>query len=149
MPISMRRITGKLIMRQKIKGKLYDTAASLLIWRYHEGEGRKRVQESLYKDKDGSFFLYARGGSLSRYAFSPNNKAPKGREFILPMTDRKAIDWIIAHVDCGVSKKKSLSIDGRLYMELKILALSEGMNPNRLVEKLIRQEIHRDKTSKQ
>lgn len=84
-------------MKQVIYGKLYDTekASELASWSngYSSQDGRW-VEETLYRTVKGNYFIFGRGGWLSRYVehdefFSDCN----GCE-IRPVTKYEAAAWV-------------------------------------------------------
>jgi DNA polymerase III sliding clamp (beta) subunit (PCNA family) len=76
-------------MKKVINGKLYDTETAELIGT-GGSNGRSRTDfqwcdESLYKTKNGRFFLAGYGGPMTRYS--------RGGEDIIPLTEKEALQW--------------------------------------------------------
>jgi hypothetical protein len=67
------------------------------------------VDETLYRTKNGRFFLAGEGGALSKYArtISPTCSAPG--EDLRPLTDREALEWL--------EEKGKVSLIERLFPE--------------------------------
>lgn len=82
-------------MKKIIDNKKYNTETANLIGRW--GSGYKcsdfRVcEESLYKKKNGEYFLHGAGGPMSKYSVSRGNGITGG-EAIHPLTLAEAKDW--------------------------------------------------------
>ncbi len=82
-------------MKQIINGKRYDTETADLLGEYdHEYGYTVGTLERLYRTRSGEYFLYASGGSESRYAetnFYGHGVAPGRR--IIPMSRGQAFKW--------------------------------------------------------
>lgn len=80
-------------MKKIIKGRTYDTETAKLVG-YVENDITNNLfytYESLYKKRNGEYFLYAEGGAGTKYAkyLGNNNWAPG--EMIIPLSYDDAI----------------------------------------------------------
>lgn len=88
-------------MKKVIERKMYNTeTAEELAFR---GNGLAPddfdyVGETLYRTKNGSYFLYGKGGARTKYAV-PNGRTVYGGADILPMTIEQAKSWAEEHLD--------------------------------------------------
>lgn len=91
-------------MRKIIDGKKYDTETAVEVG-YYSNELSKRdfgwCEETLYRKRNGEFFLHGGGGGLSPYAhYFPDGSRCEG-ESIIPMTDTEAQRWCERHLSYG------------------------------------------------
>jgi hypothetical protein len=56
-------------------------------------------EETLYKTKNGNYFLHGKGGAMSRYSEACGNNSYCGGSEIIPMTEEEALAWCEEH-DC-------------------------------------------------
>ena len=138
-------------MKKIINSKRYDTETSAFCGEYSSIWGDFHdYEEQLYQKRTGEYFLYGKGGPLSRYAVSCGN-AHEGGEDIVPLTVEEAMQWAEKHLDAEkyetlfnideevTGKKKSvlLSLDDAAVTKLKNLAGQKGLPMSRVVENLI------------
>ncbi len=76
-------------MNKIIRNKEYDTETAELIKKFTVGAfgDADGYEESLYKNADGSYFLYVNGGK----------KSPYKTENIKSLSRAKAEEWLAAH----------------------------------------------------
>lgn len=87
-------------MKKILNGKLYDTDTAKEIGYYSNGYGAGDFQycyESLYRKKTGEFFLYGRGGAMSKYCESCVS-GRTGGSVIIPYTVEEAKKWAEEHI---------------------------------------------------
>jgi hypothetical protein len=87
-------------MKKIIKGKRYDTETARLMGSW--GNNRtdfSYVHEELYRKKTGEYFLYGRGGAMSKYAEAVDQNSWSGGSDIRPLTYEEARDWAEHHLD--------------------------------------------------
>jgi hypothetical protein len=87
-------------MKKIIKGKRYDTETARLMGSW--GNNRtdfSYVHEELYRKKTGEYFLYGRGGAMSKYAEAVDQNSWSGGSNIRPLTYEEARDWAEHHLD--------------------------------------------------
>jgi len=92
-------------MRQIIAGKAYDTDKADQIYFCSNGYSRtdfKYVEETLYRTRKGRWFLYGRGGPLTRYAESCGDNSYTGGSRIEPLSENEARDWLMSHAPAEV-----------------------------------------------
>ena len=83
-------------MKQIINGKKYDTQTAEHIYEWDNNLGESdfnHCYEDLYRKKTGEYFLYGRGGPMSRYAES-NGNTSFGSKRIVPLTIEEAKYWV-------------------------------------------------------
>lgn len=89
-------------MKKIIKGKLYNTETAQIIG-YWESTGStsdfSHTREELYRKRTGEFFLYGKGGPMSKYSRSIGNNEWSGGEDITPLTWEAARKWAEDHLD--------------------------------------------------
>lgn len=82
-------------MKKIINGKRYDTETATEVaqqtWGHHGDFARK--EETLYKTKNGAWFLHGKGGPATEYAVFDGNTATGGQD-ITPMTQEQAQEWL-------------------------------------------------------
>lgn len=88
-------------MKKIINGKRYDTETSEVIseWDNSLDCGNFRYyEETLYRTRNGNWFLHGKGGQLSPYAeISDNGRCRDGSADLLAFTPDEAADWLAAH----------------------------------------------------
>lgn len=83
-------------MRKIINGKKYDTDTAKEIGSRFSGESYRDfsyVEETLYRKRNGEFFLYGSGGPASRYVISTGQNSWSGGSKIIPLSTQEARDW--------------------------------------------------------
>lgn len=91
-------------MKKIIDGKKYDTETAVEVGYYsndlHKGDFRW-CEETLYRKRNGEFFLYGEGGGLSPHAHHfPGGGYCEG-EKIVPMSKAEAKSWCEQHLSYG------------------------------------------------
>jgi len=87
-------------MKKIIEGLRYDTETSEVIHAWDNGcygGDFKRCEETLYKTKNGKYFLHGDGGPMSAYARPVGNNSVGGGEEIMPMSSDEAFEWLSTH----------------------------------------------------
>ena len=81
-------------MKLTIKAQVYDTQKAKLVAKVaHEGAAKLRsVVETLYRSRNGNWFLHGKGGALTEYAQHRADTITAG-ERITPFTEDEALDW--------------------------------------------------------
>lgn len=88
-------------MKKILNGKLYDTDTAKEVGFYSNGYGVGDFQycyETLYRKKTGEFFLYGRGGAMSKYCERYDNMR-SGGDVIIPYTEEEAKEWAVENMD--------------------------------------------------
>ena len=87
-------------MKHIINGKVYDTekAKYLGVDSYSNPSDFHYWCEELYQKRTGEFFLYGKGGPMSRYAERIEQNGWSGGEQIIPLTYDKAREWAEEHL---------------------------------------------------
>ena len=83
-------------MKQVIGGKVYDTAKATKVWNHENGYDSGNFNwcnESLYRTKNGNFFVGGSGGPMTRYGSDYGNMRGAGKR-IIPMTTDEAREWL-------------------------------------------------------
>ena len=88
-------------MKKIINGRRYDTKTATLLGEYDNGYSRSDFNwyaEKLYQKRTGEYFLWGRGGPMSKYAESHGNETTGGEEITL-MSAGEARTWAEEHLD--------------------------------------------------
>lgn len=83
-------------MRKIIDGKRYDTetATDIASSRYSLESDAHFYEETLYKTKKSAYFLYGRGGAMSKYGEQIGTNTFSGSSVIRPLGPEEAYDWL-------------------------------------------------------
>lgn len=93
-------------MKKIINGKKYDTdTAKFLLSRSNNCTGFSYCYEELYLKKTGEFFLYGKGGAMSKYSRSCGDNTWCGGEEIVPLTEAKAKKFVEEYGDADDYEK--------------------------------------------
>jgi len=87
-------------MRYASGGKVYDTATAQLVHTWDSGHNAGDFHESretLFRTRNGTYFVHGRGGALSRWGVPVGNNGRGGGSAILPLTDEEAREWLEQH----------------------------------------------------
>lgn len=89
-------------MKKIIKGKRYDTETAKVVgeWanEYPANDFRSAV-ETLYRKRNGEYFLHGEGGAMSKYAQSCGDNTWSGGARIMPLTYDSAREWAEKHLE--------------------------------------------------
>lgn len=94
-------------MIEIIEKKRYNTDTATEVASYSNGLGGgdfRSMSETLYLTPKGAWFLYGRGGALSKYAESAGNQS-WGSSKIIPMTPDEAYEWCESHNEVKAIQK--------------------------------------------
>ena len=83
-------------MKRIINGKVYDTDTADCIASWDNGRydlDFKQCEESLYRTKNGAWFLVGSGGPMSKYAHPAGNMT-SGGEGLEPISAEEARQWL-------------------------------------------------------
>lgn len=82
-------------MKAIINRKVYNTDTAIEIANYTNGYSSdfRYYTESLYKTKNGSWFLAGEGGAMSKYSQPESNGRGYGRK-ITPLSDKETMEWL-------------------------------------------------------
>lgn len=88
-------------MKKIINGKRYDTETATLIGEasYSNPRDFRHWYEELYQKKTGEFFLYGKGGPMSKYSRTTGLNQWSGGACIMPLTLEAAQAWVEEHMD--------------------------------------------------
>ena len=92
-------------MKQIISGKMYNTETAQEIGCDSNGTSRDDlwfVEETLYRKKNGEFFLDGHGGPLSRYSKSNGSFSRCGARELIPLSVEEAKAWVERHCQTEV-----------------------------------------------
>lgn len=94
-------------MKRIINGKKYDTETAVYICGYEYGTCNdfSHIKESLYRKKNGEFFLYGCGGPMTRYKVYSGTNSFGGSEKIEPFTESEAKEFIEEYGDVETYEK--------------------------------------------
>ena len=81
-------------MKLTINAQVYDTQKAILVTKAaNNGAGELRsTVETLYRSRNGNWFLHGKGGALTEYAQHRGTSITSG-ERITPITEDEALDW--------------------------------------------------------
>ena len=88
-------------MKKIIEGKMYNTETADLIDTYSNGLSNRdfrNLSETLYRKKNGEFFLCGEGGPMTEYRERCGDMWGSGKS-IIPITEAKAKEWLESHSD--------------------------------------------------
>lgn len=88
-------------MKKVIKGKVYDTDKAKKLGEWDNGHYTSDFNfcsETLFRKKNGEYFLFGEGHALSKYASHFGNNSGWG-EKIIPLTYAEAQEWAEDHLD--------------------------------------------------
>ncbi len=82
-----------------IDGKKYDTNTAKKIHYWNNGiyNDFRECEETLYKTKKSTYFLYGEGGAMSKYAQFAGSNSMQGGLKITPITGQEAFEWLCTH----------------------------------------------------
>ena len=88
-------------MKKYIGGSRYDTDTARLIGEdgYSYPGGFSWWSEKLYCTKAGKYFIYGKGGPMSRYSRKISYNETSGSEEIIPVSEEEARKWAEEHLD--------------------------------------------------
>lgn len=88
-------------MKKIINGKKYDTdtAKNLGSAGYNHLGDFSFWREELYQKKTGEFFLYGKGGAMSKYARRTGLNEWSGGEEIIPLSPEEARKWAEKNIE--------------------------------------------------
>ena len=140
-------------MKKIIKGKVYDTETATELASYSNGgtwRDFSHFEETLYRKRNGEFFLHGEGGPMTRYAEAQGQNSCSGGARFMPLTYQEAQEWAEKHLDGDgyeeifgpvvedeSRKTITLSLSGTAIETLRRRASEEGVSLSELVEKLI------------
>jgi len=88
-------------MKRILNMKRYDTETSEVIAKWDNGGHRgdfHRCEETLYRTRNGNWFLHGEGGALSPYAENCEaGRSTEAGEELIAFTAEEAATWLAAH----------------------------------------------------
>ena len=88
-------------MKKIINGIKYNTETAKEVGFYDNGLGYgdfHHVEETLYRKRNGKFFLYGHGGPASKYCVSVGTNEWSGGSDLIPLTEDEAKEWGEEHM---------------------------------------------------
>lgn len=89
-------------MKRIIDGKLYNTDTAIEIASWDNGlysSDFGHCTETLYKTKNGAFFVYGSGGAMSRWSVPVGSNGRGGGDGMEALTEAEALRWC---EDCAI-----------------------------------------------
>lgn len=83
-------------MKKIINGKKYDTETAKKIGYWSNNYNCSDFNycaETLYRKKNGEFFVHGEGNAMSKYSVSCGQNSWSGGQEIIPLTEEKAKRW--------------------------------------------------------
>ena len=139
-------------MKKIIAGKKYDTeTATFLGDRSHSNPyDFGYVYEALYIKRTGEYFMYGKGGAMTKYRTWVDNNSWMGGETITPITEQDARAWVEEYLDAddyerifgkvyedGTMVVRTYSMPAYVADKLKKEALKRGIAASQLLVELI------------
>ena len=89
------------IMKKIINGKLYNTETAEYLGNHSYGfrGDFRRIDEDLYRTKNGAFFLAGEGGGLTKYRVDCDGNGWRGGSDIIALSEEEARAWVEAYLD--------------------------------------------------
>jgi hypothetical protein len=87
-------------MKKIVNGKRYDTATAVEVESWSNdlpASDFRTCDESLYRTRNGAYFLHGKGGGLTCYARSAVGGGRCAGEDIVPLTPAEALVWLEGH----------------------------------------------------
>jgi hypothetical protein len=87
-------------MKKVVDGKRYDTETATKVGYWDNGlpiSDFGNVDETLYRTKNGAYFLFGRGGALTSYSVQVGNNGRGAGRDIIAMTPQEALEWLEHH----------------------------------------------------
>lgn len=85
-------------MKKVINKKMYNTETAEEVARFSNGLGStdfRSLKETLYKTKNGSWFLHGEGGAMTQYSEQCGDMSSAGED-IKVLTNEEAYEWLEA-----------------------------------------------------
>lgn len=127
-------------MKKIINGKMYDTdTAKKIGFRSNGGSWRdfSHLEETLFRKKNGEFFLFGEGGAMTKYSVSCGQNEWSGGEKIVPMTYEEASDWAERYLDADEYTAIFGDVsEGAPAGNIKDISAEAGITNRRLAELL-------------
>lgn len=140
-------------MKKIINGKVYDTDTAKELGSYGNGGSWRdfsHVEETLYRKKTGEYFLYGKGGPMTRYAEATGQNQWSGGSRIMPMTYQEATQWAEEHlsadeyeeifgtvVEDDTKRVVTYNLTVTAAEKLRRMAEQQGVSASELLESLI------------
>ena len=83
-------------MKKVINGKVYNTETAIKVAGWDNGifsNDFRNCSEELYKTKKEAWFLYGKGGAMSKYSVSHGNSVSGGSD-IIAFSKTEAYNWL-------------------------------------------------------
>ena len=140
-------------MKRIINNKVYDTETARKVGAWDNGlygNNFEGMSETLYRKKNGEFFLYGEGGPMTKYARSAGNNSWSGGEEIIPLTVEAAREWAEKHLtadeymrefeveqDSTDKKLATFYLTERTLDRIARAAQAQGISKGALIERLV------------
>jgi hypothetical protein len=89
-------------MKKVINGLLYDTEKAEAVANYSNNRGYgdfKALEETLYRTKNGRWFIHGIGGAMTSYAVEAGSNSWSGSEQIKPIDEEYAKEFLAEYGD--------------------------------------------------
>lgn len=145
-------------MKKILNGKVYDTETARRVGVWSSSEDPREfqyVEETLFRKKNGEFFLHGLGGPASVYRVATSENSWKTGEKILPLSFDQARQWAEIHLTAdeyeaafgpvqedGSRSNVHMFLSSGLWEATKQEASRRGVNVSELVESILRDWIN-------
>lgn len=119
-------------MKQILNGKVYNTETAKCVGEWFNGLSERDFsycEESLYRKRNGEYFLYGYGGPMTKYAVSVGSNEWKGVEKIIPLEWEDARKWAEEHLEAGEYEAEFGEVeedDSRVQVHYSISAFADS-----------------------
>ena len=142
-------------MKKVINGKCYNTETSKKIGEYWNGLGTNdftHIEEDLYVNSKGTYFLVGSGGAMTKYSWSEGNTSGGRANVVTPMTKDEAMEWLEENDNKGYIKhfgtpeeaepddnreRVTFMLDSKLIDRLRAMSKETDVPMSRYMDKAI------------
>lgn len=141
-------------MKKILNGKVYDTDTARCVGAWSSSDDPRAfqyVEETLFRKKNGEFFLHGFGGPASVYRVATSENSWQSGERIIPLAYDQAAQWAENHITAeqyeaafgpiqedGSRINAHISISAGVWDAAKREASRRGMNVSELTEELLK-----------
>lgn len=139
-------------MKKIINGRKYNTETARCVAIYEVGTSDRLYgfSESLYRKRNGEYFLHGEGGPGSKYSKSIGCNEWSGMKEIIPMAYKEAREWAEKHLDPEEYEAEfgdvpedngkmqlNLSVDKKVVETIRRMAADRKITMSAVIEKLV------------
>lgn len=121
-------------MKKIIKGRKYDTETAISVGEWDNGHFPSDLSyecETLYRKRNGEYFVHGEGGAASRYALAYGESQWGGGERIMPLSYDAARAWAEEHLDANTYEvefgKVSEDVESDVMLSIRVDAGAKAL----------------------